>query len=54
MESRFILVLILPFLSACGTPQHDATQENIHPLVRLTDSVSIIRELVAQKKLNES
>src|ERR1700722_10163639 len=53
MKSCYILVLILPFLSACSTPKNDDTKESTQPLVRLTDSVIIIRELISTKRLEK-
>src|SRR5579871_5620120 len=53
MKSSYFLVLVLPFLSACSVPKSELGEESTHPLVRLTDSITIIRELISAKKLEE-
>jgi hypothetical protein len=53
MNSRYVLVLILPFLSACSVPKNEAIKESIRLLVRLTDSTNIIRELISTKNLGK-
>jgi hypothetical protein len=52
-KSCCILVLILPFLSACSAPKNEPVKESTHPLVRLTDSTNIIRELISTKRLEK-
>jgi thioredoxin 1 len=53
MKSYYVLVLVLPFLSACSVPKNESIKESVQPLVRLTDSTHIIRELISTKNLGK-
>lgn len=47
------LVLMLPFLSACSASKNEFAEEVSQPLVRLTESTTIIRELISTKSLGK-
>jgi hypothetical protein len=47
------LVLVLPFLSACNASKHEFAEEVAQPLVRLTESTTIILELISSKQLGK-
>lgn len=53
MKSHYVLALILPFLFACSGPKNKFVTEPIHPLVRMTESTTIIRELISTKQLEK-
>jgi Thioredoxin len=53
MRSNYLLALVLPFLSACNAPKNEGIEEASQPLVRLTESTIIIRELISSKQLEK-
>lgn len=53
MKSYHILVLALPFLSACSASKNETITEAIQPLVHLTESTALIRALISTKSLGK-
>jgi thioredoxin-like negative regulator of GroEL len=53
MKNHYVLLLILPFLSACSAPKNELLEEAFQPLVRLAESTTIIRELISSKQLGK-